>query len=469
MFDHAIYNDCMCNVDFCEQMVKDTNPSLLEKAEKTASPHGDIHGYKTIADIMRALNPFTGEFYLETLQVARYTREMYCLFGGRHTHPSTIMPGGVSADITSQTCTDYYVRLMRYVDYAKRTVPMHDDIYDFFLQELPGYDMVGYRETDLVCWGAFDDPDVLRYDYRDMTNWGRTRYVTPGLVLGGELITTDLVEINLAIRILLGSSYFDDWTGEETFVTQDPLGNPVDKRHPWNKVTLPKPQARDFNDKYSWVVSPRMYDKRNDRYVACDTGGGPFARQWVTAKAGLVDMPGLKATGDSLLMTLPKTGFMPEMDLEWKIPAKSNAIERDRARTYHQAYAAIAAIYNLEEALKEVRAGRTKSANNVKVPDNAISVGFHEAARGVLATTWSSATARSPTTSPTRPRRGTRTRATRTGRPGPTRTRCRTRRSSRRTARTTSRAWTSCARSTRSTPACRAACTCTPARARSAR
>ena len=95
MFDHAIYNDCMCNVDFCEQMVKDTNPSLLAKAEKTPSPHGDIHGYKTIADIMRALNPFTGEFYLETLQVARYTREMYCLFGGRHTHPSTIMPGGV--------------------------------------------------------------------------------------------------------------------------------------------------------------------------------------------------------------------------------------------------------------------------------------------------------------------------------------------------------------------------------------
>ena len=68
---------------------------MLAKAEETPSPHGDIHGYRTIADIMRALNPFTGEFYLETLQVARYTREMYCLFGGRHTHPSTIMPGGV--------------------------------------------------------------------------------------------------------------------------------------------------------------------------------------------------------------------------------------------------------------------------------------------------------------------------------------------------------------------------------------
>ena len=111
---------------------------MLAKAEKTAAPHSDIHGYKTIADIMRALNPFTGDFYLETLQVARYTREMYCLFGGRHTHPSTIMPGGCSADITHQTCTDYYVRLMRYIDYCKRTVPMHDDLYDFFLRGAAG-------------------------------------------------------------------------------------------------------------------------------------------------------------------------------------------------------------------------------------------------------------------------------------------------------------------------------------------
>ena len=227
MFDHAIFNDCMANVDFCEQMVKETNPSLLEKAEQELAPNSDIHGYRTIADIMRALNPFTGEFYLETLQVARYTREMYCLFGGRHTHPSTIMPGGCSAHITHQTLTDYYVRLMRYFDYVKRSVPMHDDLYDFFLRELPGYDMVGYRETNLVNWGAFDDPDYVDYDYKTMNEWGNKRYVTPGVVFGGELITTDLVEINLMIRILLGSSYFDDWTEtEQPFVTAGPARQP---------------------------------------------------------------------------------------------------------------------------------------------------------------------------------------------------------------------------------------------------
>jgi hydrogenase large subunit len=73
------------------------------------------------------------------------------------------------------------------------------------------------------------------------------------------------------------------------------------------------------------------------------------------------------------------------MALEWKIPAKSNAIERDRARAYHEAYSALIGLHNLERALGEVRAGRTKSWSDFKVPDEAVSCGFHEAARGAVA------------------------------------------------------------------------------------
>ena len=29
------------------------------------------------------------------------------------------------------------------------------------MRELPGYDQVGYRETNLVNWGCFDDPDYV--------------------------------------------------------------------------------------------------------------------------------------------------------------------------------------------------------------------------------------------------------------------------------------------------------------------
>jgi len=41
-------------------------------------------------------------------------------------------------------------------------------------------------------------------------------YITPGTVVDGELVTTDLVDIKLNIRILLGSSYYDDWHNSQS-------------------------------------------------------------------------------------------------------------------------------------------------------------------------------------------------------------------------------------------------------------
>jgi hydrogenase large subunit len=68
MFDHNIFQDNLVGVDFCEQMVKQTNPGVFDKATKTPAKGAARHGYRTIGDIMVALNPFTGEFYRETLQ-----------------------------------------------------------------------------------------------------------------------------------------------------------------------------------------------------------------------------------------------------------------------------------------------------------------------------------------------------------------------------------------------------------------
>ena len=152
-------------------------------------------------------------------------------------------------------------------------------------------------------------------------------------------------------------------------MTQDPLGNPVDKHHPWNKVTLPKPQKRDFADKYSWVVSPRIYDKRTDTHVCCDTGGGPFARQWVTAKAGLVDLGYLKATGDSIQMVLPKTATDARDGARVE---GAGEVERDRARPRPLLPPGLLGAgrpaTTSSKALKEVRAGRTKSWETSRCP-----------------------------------------------------------------------------------------------------
>jgi hydrogenase large subunit len=212
-------------------------------------------------------------------------------------------------------------------------------------------------------------------------------FVTPGVIVDDQLVTTSLKDINLGLRIMLGSSYYDDWQNEETFVSHDPLGNPVDKRHPWNQTTLPKPQKRDLDGgNYSWVMSPRWHDERTGDNLALDTGGGPLARLWATALAAHTNAGGyvLANTGNSVEINLPATPNTPEARLEWRIPKWSNAIERNRARMYFTAYSAAAAFHFLDKAMAEVRSGRTKVFEEFTVPDEAIGCGFHEAVRGVL-------------------------------------------------------------------------------------
>src|SRR5437763_1871033 len=116
IFDHIIFQDNLVFVDFCEQMVKATNPSVWAKAESTEARHAEIHGYRTVGDIMRSYNPFTGDTYKEALHMSRIGREMICLMEGRHVHPSTVYPGGVGTVATPTLFTDYLSRLLRCLD-----------------------------------------------------------------------------------------------------------------------------------------------------------------------------------------------------------------------------------------------------------------------------------------------------------------------------------------------------------------
>ena len=111
---------------------------------------------------------------------------------------------GVGTVATVQLFTDYLTRLMRYVEFMKKVVPLHDDLFDFFYEALPGYEKVGYRQTLLGCWGAFQDPDVCDYRYQNMNKWGRAMFVTPGVVVDGKTVTNDLVDINLPVGERLG-------------------------------------------------------------------------------------------------------------------------------------------------------------------------------------------------------------------------------------------------------------------------
>ena len=227
IFDHIIFQDNLVFVDFCEQMVKETNPSVLEKAEKTEAPRART--CTATARSPTSCAPTTrssGETYKEALHMSRIGREMICLMEGRHVHPSTIYPGGVGTVPTPTLFTDYLSRLLRCLDFIKKAVAMNDDVFDFFYEALPGYEEVGRRRILLGCWGAFNNPDHVDYTYQNMDDWGNEMFVTPGVVVDGELVTTNLVDINLGIRILLGSSYYEDWANEETFVAEGPAREP---------------------------------------------------------------------------------------------------------------------------------------------------------------------------------------------------------------------------------------------------
>ena len=181
IFDHIIFQDNLVFVDFCEQMVNETNPGVWAKAQNDRRARASsTHGYKTIADIMPSFNPFTGETYREALHMSRIGREMICLMEGRHVHPSTIYPGGVGTVATPTLLTDYLSRLLRCLDFIKKAVAMNDDVFDFFYEALPGYEEVGRRRVLLGCWGAFNNPDFVDYDVQEHGRLGQRDVRHPG-------------------------------------------------------------------------------------------------------------------------------------------------------------------------------------------------------------------------------------------------------------------------------------------------
>src|SRR3977135_827100 len=48
MFDHNIYQENLVGVDYCERMVRETNPEVWEKAKRTEAPHAAEHGHKLL-------------------------------------------------------------------------------------------------------------------------------------------------------------------------------------------------------------------------------------------------------------------------------------------------------------------------------------------------------------------------------------------------------------------------------------
>ncbi len=378
LYDHPLHLFLLAGPDYSEPIVKATNPELWTAAETATTLHRAVHGFRTIAEIMTALTPLSGALYLEAFEVTRRAREMCALMWGKYPHPQTIVPGGISTTITTQTLNEYQIRLFELLDHSKRMALIWDDISEFLYAANPGFHHIGSRPKSFIDLGIWEHHEAYDATYANADTWGEARWATPGAMVAGELRTTDLQRINLGLEEFVEHSYYEPWANGTPAFPTDPLGNPLSPHHPWNKQTLPAPTGRSWKEKYTWATSPRW-----DREVL---EAGAYARMWITAVARKMPAnPFIEPTGTSMKMTLPK-GALPEMTLEWKVPEENNAVERNRARAFAQAYSALVCLNNLLAGYDLLKKGEGRVSADFVVPrDRRIGVGFWGAGRGYLA------------------------------------------------------------------------------------
>ena len=382
LYDAALGCYILEGPDYSQAIVERSNPDWWEAAKATPAPQADLHGYATIADIMTGLNPISGSLWVRSLGVEKIGRKMASLLGAKHPHVNTLVPGGVAKTLTPTDLEQYAAMLSQNVAFAKEFIPTFDDLLDFVLSM--GYEDCGARRNNMISYGTYEDPLAYNAKYEDMADWSLKRKVSPGVIIDGELVTQDMIEVNVGVQEMVERSYYDEWDGPK--IPADPLGNPLTKYHPWNKETKPKPGAyKQWDGKYSWGSSVRWLDWKNSGEMNT-VELGPIARMWATALGRLVP----ESTGSSVKFSLPKATVVgyrnaDEMEFEWKVPEKVNTVERVRARAYYYAYSAYIIYNQVLQGLELVKSGNVKVWNKYKKAKDGLGVGMHEAMRGGVA------------------------------------------------------------------------------------
>ena len=138
LYDHPLHLHLLAGPDYSAAMVGPTNPSLLARARSTEAPHAEIHGFRTIGELMEDLNPLSGKLYLEALHMTRVAREAYVLICGKYPHPQTIVPGGMSSTITLTRDERDVHAAGPVLRLRKKLAAIWDDLTEFFYDGEPG-------------------------------------------------------------------------------------------------------------------------------------------------------------------------------------------------------------------------------------------------------------------------------------------------------------------------------------------
>jgi hydrogenase large subunit len=375
LYDHPLQLFVRVGPDYSEPTIRQTSPELWERAERALAPGRATHGFERIADIMTALTRMNGALYLEALAMARTAREAYVLVGGKYPHPQTIVPGGVSSTIDPSDLNLMQLRVVKFLDYAQRTVAIWNDMVEFFYEAEPRYRDLGAGPKNFIDLGQWDDPLAYDATFENSPTWGERRWATPGAIVDGRLVTTALPEINARVEEFVGHSFYGDWSGDG--FGSDPIGNRLSSNHPSNKQTIPQPAEPSPRGRYSWSTAPR-WDRQ-----PMETGA--YSRLWTTAMANkLPHRRFIEPTGESLRLAVPQGG-LPATELEWRLPDRWGTLERTRALAYALAYSTLVAYEHVLIGLDFKRTGESLMSTPYRLPkERAVGTGFWGGARGYL-------------------------------------------------------------------------------------
>jgi hydrogenase large subunit len=370
--DNAMHLFVLCGPDYSENVVKATNPEIWSKAQCTPATHAKVHGYATVGAIMTDLNRASGQLFVEALKMMRTARAAYGLLGGKYPHSESICPGGVSFALCTEQVDAFERTIEPFVDYTRRCARIWDDVFDFFYACDPAFRQVGRAPANMVDFGQWDHEEYYDGTYENCDRWGEKRWSTPGAVIDGQLITTDLTRLNSGLEEFVDRSFYDPWQGHPH--REDPAGNPLTRHHPWNKTINRNPTKNADSRPYSWATA-----------VAWNGRGfevGAYARLYISALARKIPASEfVESTGRSLVFHLPAG------ELEWQVPRIWNAFERNRARAYAVAFNLMVTLENSRRARMLLSRGEHRMVTPFEIPATGqrLGVGFGGAGRGFLA------------------------------------------------------------------------------------
>lgn len=313
--------------DYSEAALSRTSMHLWRTAQTAKAAGTVFHGYRTVADIMRGMNPVRGKLYRESLHLMRVACEVATMLFGKYPHPSALFPGGLGIVPDRELFQGLLGRFNHLLDHAKKVAAIWDDLADFFAQRAPAFESVGEGPAHFLSFGLWDDPESFDASYAQSANWGIRRSSTPGLMRDRQLITTRLPDLRDQLAALRDQSI-------ET---------------------------------------------------------GPLARLWLTALGGHFRHEFIERTGKTggggedagLLFDVPKFQ-LPATYLQWRLPARVNAIERNRARAYQIAFASIVGLTCLLRAFESLSRGAKAMSSPYRVPAEGAGVGFWEEGGGTI-------------------------------------------------------------------------------------